>query len=108
MDLFVVLISQIRRLTRSGPLPSPLIHNEKIVANCGTSPSPTDDCPLHVAQSGSKHPDAKQLKGFKGAGVLEVVDDYNGDTYRAVYCERALKDDELKWMIELREALNLL
>jgi len=60
---------------------------------------------LHVAQSGSKHPDAKQLKG---AGVLEVVDDYNGDTYRAVYCERALKDDELKWMIELREALNLL
>lgn len=40
---------------------------------------------LHVAQSGSKHPDAKPLKGFKGAGVLEVVDDYDGDTYRAVY-----------------------
>lgn len=40
---------------------------------------------LHLAQSGGKHPDAKPLKGHKGAGVLEVVDDYDGDTYRAVY-----------------------
>jgi len=40
---------------------------------------------LHVAQAGSKHPDAQPLKGFRGAGVLEVVDDYDGDTYRAVY-----------------------
>ena len=32
-----------------------------------------------------KAPFAKPLKGFGGAGVLEVVDDFDGDTYRAVY-----------------------
>lgn len=40
---------------------------------------------IFLAQSGDKHPDAKPLKGFGGAGVLEIVDDYDGDTYRAVY-----------------------
>ena len=40
---------------------------------------------LREAQAGGKHPDAKPLKGYKGAGVLEVVDDFDGDTYRAVY-----------------------
>ncbi|MDY4333852.1 type II toxin-antitoxin system RelE/ParE family toxin [Pectobacterium brasiliense] len=40
---------------------------------------------LHVAQTGGKHTQAKPLKGFGGAGVLEVVEDYIGDTYRAVY-----------------------
>ncbi|MBE5203885.1 type II toxin-antitoxin system RelE/ParE family toxin [Pectobacterium quasiaquaticum] len=40
---------------------------------------------LHVAQTGGKHIQAKPLKGFGGAGVLEVVEDYIGDTYRAVY-----------------------
>ncbi|HVS37272.1 MAG TPA: type II toxin-antitoxin system RelE/ParE family toxin [Gemmataceae bacterium] len=40
---------------------------------------------LFDAQSGGKHPDAKPLKGFHGAGVLEVVEDDNGNTYRAVY-----------------------
>lgn len=40
---------------------------------------------LYVAQMGGKHPDAKPLKGFGGAGVLEVVEDHHGDTYRAVY-----------------------
>ncbi len=40
---------------------------------------------LHVAQAGGKHPDAKPLKGFKGAGVLEVVDNYERNTYRMVY-----------------------
>ena len=43
---------------------------------------------LHLAQWGDKHPDAKPLKGFKGASVLEVVEDYQGDTYRAVYTVR--------------------
>ncbi|RAM52722.1 MAG: hypothetical protein C6Y22_05120 [Hapalosiphonaceae cyanobacterium JJU2] len=28
---------------------------------------------------------AKPLKGFKGSGILEVVDDFDGDTYRAIY-----------------------
>ena len=40
---------------------------------------------LDFAQQGQKHPDAKPLKGFGGTGVLEIVDDYDGDTYRAVY-----------------------
>ena len=40
---------------------------------------------LYLAQMGDKHPDAKPLKGFGGTGVLEVVDDHDGETYRAVY-----------------------
>ena len=40
---------------------------------------------LDDAQTGGKHPDAKPLKGFGGAGVLEVVEDDDGSTYRAVY-----------------------
>jgi phage-related protein len=40
---------------------------------------------LHLAQTGKKHDQAKPLKGFGGAGVLEVVEDHMGDTYRAVY-----------------------
>lgn len=40
---------------------------------------------LYLAQLGEKHDNAKPLKGFKGAGVLEIVDDFQGDTYRAVY-----------------------
>jgi phage-related protein len=40
---------------------------------------------LYLAQSGQKHPDAKPLRGFGGAGVLEVVEDFEGNAYRAVY-----------------------
>ncbi|MBI4742933.1 MAG: type II toxin-antitoxin system RelE/ParE family toxin [Betaproteobacteria bacterium] len=40
---------------------------------------------LHLAQTGKKHNQAKPLKGFGGAGVLEVIEDHLGDTYRAVY-----------------------
>lgn len=43
---------------------------------------------LYLAQQGSKHPAAKPLKGFSGAGVLEIADDYDGDAYRAVYTVR--------------------
>lgn len=43
---------------------------------------------LHLAQTGDKHPDAKPLKGFGGAGVLEAVDDYDGNTFRVVYTVR--------------------
>ena len=43
---------------------------------------------LHMAQLGSRHADAKPLSGFGGAGVLEVVEDAAGDTYRAVYTVR--------------------
>jgi len=40
---------------------------------------------LHLAQMGKKHDQAKPLKGFGGASVLEVVEEHMGDTYRAVY-----------------------
>jgi len=43
---------------------------------------------LYLAQRGEKHPDAKPLKGFHGAGVLEVVDDFDGDSFRTVYTVR--------------------
>ncbi len=43
---------------------------------------------LRFAQAGVKPEAAKPLKGFKGAGVLEVVEDHDGDTYRAVYTVR--------------------
>jgi phage-related protein len=43
---------------------------------------------LFQAQIGEKHDDAKPLKGFKGSGVLEIVDDFDGDTYRTVYTVR--------------------
>ena len=43
---------------------------------------------LYAAQLGERPPDAKPLKGFGGAGVLEVMEDYRGDTYRAVYTVR--------------------
>ena len=42
---------------------------------------------LYLAQAGDKHLDAKPLKGL-GPGVLEVVSDYRGDTFRAVYTVR--------------------
>lgn len=40
---------------------------------------------LFEAQEGKKPAAAKPLKGFGGAGVLEVIEDFAGDTYRAVY-----------------------
>ena len=40
---------------------------------------------LYLAQTGGKHVDAKPLRGFAGAGVLEMVEDHDGNTYRAVY-----------------------
>ena len=43
---------------------------------------------LHLAQTARKHPHTKPLKGYKGAGVLEVCEDHAGDTYRAVYTVR--------------------
>ncbi len=40
---------------------------------------------LHFAQKGERHDAAKVMKGFGGAGVLEIVEDDLGGTYRAVY-----------------------
>ena len=43
---------------------------------------------LFEAQRGAKHPSARPLKGFGGASVLEVAEDHDGNTYRAVYTVR--------------------
>ena len=43
---------------------------------------------LYLAQAGEKHQDAKPLKGFGSAGVLEIVEDWQGNAYRAVYTVR--------------------
>jgi len=43
---------------------------------------------FYLAQSGDKSPDAKPLKGFHGASILEIIEDYRGDTYRAFYTVR--------------------
>lgn len=43
---------------------------------------------LHLAQIGEKADSAKPLRGFGGAGVLEIVSNYDGDTFRAVYTVR--------------------
>jgi phage-related protein len=51
-------------------------------------PDPVQDAmgfALYQAQIGGKHISAKALKGFGGAGVLEIVTDHMGDTFRAVY-----------------------
>ena len=43
---------------------------------------------IYEAQCGEESPSAKALRGFGGRGVLEVVEDFAGDTYRAVYTVR--------------------
>ena len=43
---------------------------------------------IYIAQRGGKHADAKPLRGFGSAGVLEIVEDHAGSTYRAVYTVR--------------------
>jgi phage-related protein len=43
---------------------------------------------LWEAQIGRKASYARPLKGFGGAGVLEIIDDFDGDTFRAVYTVR--------------------
>ncbi len=51
-------------------------------------PGPVQDIfgyALYLAQVSRKHQDAKPLRGFGSAGVLEVVEDWDRSTYRAVY-----------------------
>ena len=43
---------------------------------------------LYWAQTGDLHHSAKPLKGFGGASVIEIVEDYSADTYRAIYTVR--------------------
>jgi phage-related protein len=43
---------------------------------------------VYVARCGGKHRDARPMRGFGGAGVVEVVADHRGDTFRSVYTVR--------------------
>jgi len=43
---------------------------------------------LGRAQQGERHESAKILRGFGGAGVLEIIKDEAGGTFRAVYTVR--------------------
>jgi phage-related protein len=43
---------------------------------------------LWAVQIGQTPPVAKPLRGFGGAGVLELIEDDTGGTYRAVYTVR--------------------
>ena len=73
-------------------------HAFKIVAWIGPSRSDLKSSPddvqdaigyaLYKAQLGLKASCAKPLGGFGGASVMEIVDDHEGDTYRAVYTVR--------------------
>jgi phage-related protein len=54
-------------------------------------PGPVEDLfgyALYLAQDGRMHEQAKSLKGFGSAGILEVVEDWDRSTYRAVYTVR--------------------
>ena len=51
-------------------------------------PDPVQDTmgyALYRAQTGGMHESAKPLKGFGGAGVVEIVEDYGTDAYRVIY-----------------------
>ena len=43
---------------------------------------------LFQAQVGGRHRNAKALSGFGNAGVVEMIHDHRGDTFRTVYTAR--------------------
>lgn len=43
---------------------------------------------LDIVQRGEEPLSAKALKGFGGRGILEIIENHDGDTYRAVYTVR--------------------
>jgi phage-related protein len=77
-------------MTEERPL-KPVIWVGSSLKDVRAFPEPVQDhmgYALYVAQRGGKHRDAKALSGFGGAGVVEVVKDFRGDTFRAVYTVR--------------------
>ncbi|CAN5832465.1 type II toxin-antitoxin system RelE/ParE family toxin [soil metagenome] len=40
---------------------------------------------LYLAQQGDKHPGAKPLRGFTGASVMEIIERFDTNAFRAVY-----------------------
>jgi phage-related protein len=75
----------------ASPSLKPVVWIGSSKTNLATFPEEVKDAigfALYVAQQGGKHRDAKPLQGFGGAGVLEIVEDHDGNTYRAVYTVR--------------------
>jgi len=70
------------------------MHGPKIVRWIGSSLKDLRDFPeeprrevgnaLYQAQLGEKHPKSKPLRGFHGASVLEIMEDFDTGAYRAV------------------------
>ena len=70
--------------------PKPVIWLGDTLATLRTFPQEVRDeigYALYLAQVREHYREAKPLKGF-GPGVLEVVSDHRGDTFRAVYTVR--------------------
>ena len=68
-------------------------------------PGPVEDLfgyALYLAPAGKKHEQAKPLKGFGSVGVLEAVEDWDRNTYRAVYAATPKADIDL-----IRERLKV-
>ncbi len=77
--------------TAASPSIKPVVWIGSTRADLASFPEEVKDAigyALYVAQRGGKHADAKPLRGFGGAGILEIVEDHAGDTYRAVYTVR--------------------
>ena len=75
-----------RQMTEEPPF-KPLIWVGSSRKDFGEFPDPVKDrmgYALYVAQRGGKNADAKPLKGYGSAGVLEIVRDHQGDTFRTV------------------------
>ena len=75
----------------STPHPKPVVWIGGTRADLSRFPEEVKDAigfALYDAQQGGKNADAKPLRGFGGAGVLEIVENHDGDTYRAVYTVR--------------------
>jgi phage-related protein len=73
------------------PLLKPVIWVGSSLKDLRAFPEPVQDrmgYALYVAQRGDRHRDTKTLSGFGGAGVVEVIKDFRGDMFRAVYTVR--------------------
>lgn len=72
------------------PAPKPVVWLGDTLVNLRTYPQEVQDevgYALYLAQIGEKYFRAKPLKGL-GPGVLEIVSDHRGDTYRGIYIVR--------------------
>ena len=78
-------------IIRDAVRPKPLCWMGSSQSDLARFPQPVMDvigAALRAAQNGEKHANAKPLRGFHGAGVLEVISDFDGNAYRAVYTVR--------------------